>query len=412
PWWYSKSNAKGAPPYTGKSFDLVKAKARQRGKEYAQALQIHMPKITIMTTFLYGYCWDYCYGNINNLPGSEYALLPAFADGMLEALNPESILVDGNETSYYINDSKEYINGNDASYYHVRIEATPKVCDPILLGKWNQQGQVAMAPYLDYCYNRYFPNNWSNPAYQSQWMTHNIYNSLLAADQYVWTYIEGMNFWTGANAPANVDVSSDFETAVKKFRNDEALGYDMYNTGNGASQFITIPAVNITTPANNTVINAAGDITITADVNPTSSITKVEFYANSLKIGEKLTAPYSITKSFLKADYTIFARVFRTDGTHNSSSPIHLITRIVTGNYQTENSSSSIIYPNPVQSEIYLLSNGFESSDYEIISIEGKSLQTGGVNGQVISIDGLRPGTYFIKIKTDGRETVQSFVKK
>lgn len=133
PWWFSKSNSKGTPPYNGKKFADVEAKARQRGKEYAQALQTFMPKITIMTTFLYGYCWDYCYGDINKLPASEYALLPAFADGMLDALNSESVLVDGNETAYYINSSRESVETGIANYKHVRLEATPKVIDPTLL---------------------------------------------------------------------------------------------------------------------------------------------------------------------------------------------------------------------------------------------------------------------------------------
>ena len=236
PWWYSKSNTKGSPPYTDKTFEIVKAKARQRGKEYVKALQVHMPSITILTTFLYGYCWDYCYGDIQKQPDSEYALLPAFADGMLEALNAESLLIDGNETSYYINSSREHVENSDASYNHVRLEATPKVCDPALLSKWHKQGQIAMAPYLELCYNRYNPQSWSTPEYQSKWMMHNVYNGLLTTDQYVWLYIENTNFWTGKGAPAGVDMNADVNTAVSKFRNNEALGFDMYTNGGGQAQ--------------------------------------------------------------------------------------------------------------------------------------------------------------------------------
>ncbi|HEX8547196.1 MAG TPA: Ig-like domain-containing protein [Cytophagaceae bacterium] len=411
PWWFTKSNAKGTPPYKGKSFDLVKAKARQRGKEYVQALQTHMPAITIMTTFLYAMSWDYCYGDINKLPDSEYALLPSFADGMLEALNEESILIDGNEPSYYISDSKEYINSGAASYYHVRLEAIPKVCDPTLLNKWNKQGQVAMAPYLEYCYNRHEPNSWSTPSYQSQWMAHNVYNSLLATDQYVWTYIESMNFWTNANAPENVNALEDIESAVKKFRNDEALGYDMYNIGTGASQFISTPLVTITSPANSTSINVGGDITITAEVNPTSSISKVEFYANSLKIGEKSSPPYTIKKTLEKQNYTLFARAVKIDGSHNSSGPIHLVASNITEIFESTGASASI-HPNPAKTKLFLNTDVSEDSYYEIASIEGKLLQSGEVGEHAISIENLAPGLYFIKIRTDAGENVQRFVKE
>ena len=51
------------------------------------------------------------------------------------------------------------------------------------------------------------------------------------------------------------------------------------------------------------------------------SISKVEFYANSLKIGEALDAPYSLQKQFLKSEYLIFARVFKTNGEHISTMP-------------------------------------------------------------------------------------------
>lgn len=411
PWWFSKSNTKGTPPYSGKSFSDVKQKARQRGKEYVQALQKYMPKITIMTTFLYGYSWDYCYGDINKQPASEYALLPAFADGMLEALNSESILVDGNETAYYINSSREHVENSDASYNHVRLVATPKVCDPTLLPKWNKQGQLAMAPYLELCYNRYSPKSYSTPTYQSNWMKHNIYNGLLTTDQYVWTYIEKMNFWTGANSPANVDVVNDVREAVTKFRNTEPLGFDMYSTS-GQAQFITSPAITITNPVNNFVINNAGNITISASVNPSTSVSKVVFYANSLKIGESTSPPYSITKSFLNADYTLFVRQFNTNGTHTTSAPVNLYSNDGITSVATANLNTLGIHPNPSKSKITISESFSENDLYKIISIEGKSIQAGLIEDGSISVENLKSGMYIIKIKTLGGEIFQRFVRE
>lgn len=332
PWWYTIpfNNPKhvGTPPYSEKTFDEVSAKAKQRGREYVQALQVHMPKITILTTFLYSYVWAYCYDDIKKLPISQYGLFGAFANGMLEGLNSGSILIDGNETSYYIDETRKYFEYSDQNDYEFnRIEAPAIFCDSLLLKKWNTQGQVAMAPYLEKCYNRYGSEKWNTPDYQSKWMTHNVYNSLLASDQYVWIYIERMDFWKAENTPPQVDVYKDIKDAVDKFRNGEPLGYEMYKPDSifkwqneKQAKFITSPKIELTISPN----KLPGNITITAIIKENVSISKVEFYANSLKIGEAVKAPHSIQKQFLKSDYLLFVRVFKTDGTHFTSAPIVL----------------------------------------------------------------------------------------
>ncbi len=56
------------------------------------------------------------------------------------------------------------------------------------------------------------------------------------------------------------------------------------------------PVVSITSPANNTSYPSPANITVNATATSSAgSITKVEFYQGSTKIGEDLTAPYSFT---------------------------------------------------------------------------------------------------------------------
>ena len=332
PWWFTIpfNNPKhvGVPPYSAKTFDEVADKARQRGKEYVQALQVNMPKITILTTFLYSYIWAYCYDDMKKLPVSQYGLLGAFANGMLEGLNPGSTLIDGNETAYYVDETRKYFEYSDQMDYKFnRIDAPAKLCDSVVLKKWNEQGQVAMATYLDKCYNRYAPESWSTPDYQSKWMTHNIYNSLLASEQYVWVWMEGMDFWKAENAPPGVDVYKDIKDAVEKLRKGEALGYDMYKPDSVFKWRNDKQAIFITSPKNELKVSSnktPGNISITATIQENVSISKVEFYANSLKIGEVLKAPYTMQKQFLKSDYLIFARIFKTNGEHFTSVPVTL----------------------------------------------------------------------------------------
>lgn len=110
-------------------------------------------------------------------------------------------IVDGNEGSFYLDESQKYLTGSDQGDYPFVQSAARDLCAPELQAKWNRQGQVAMAPYVDLCYNLYSPIKWRTPEYESKWLWHNIYQSLLASDQYVWIYAAKIDFWTGAGAP-------------------------------------------------------------------------------------------------------------------------------------------------------------------------------------------------------------------
>jgi hypothetical protein len=151
-------------------------------------LQKEKPDIVVLGLFLYSVPRAYALST-EKLPKTDYALLPAFADGMLEAIGPKAVLIDGNEGSYYLDESRKYIEDSDQGDYPFVQSAAQALCAPELLSKWRVQGQVAMAPYVDLCYNRYLPARWRKPEYESCWLRHNVYNSLLASDQYVWVYV-------------------------------------------------------------------------------------------------------------------------------------------------------------------------------------------------------------------------------
>lgn len=70
------------------------------------------------------------------------------------------------------------------------------------------------------------------------------------------------------------------------------------------------------------------------------------------------------------------------------------------------------IFPNPAKAELFVKGNFLENTSYEITSIEGKSLQTGVLNGGSISISNIISGIYLIKIKTEAGDRVQRFVKE
>lgn len=69
--------------------------------------------------------------------------------------------------------------------------------------------------------------------------------------------------------------------------------------GNRLSPFVqsggNLLTVSITSPANNAIYYTPANVVINAGASGPNPISKVEFYKNSIKIGEDLTAPYSYT---------------------------------------------------------------------------------------------------------------------
>ena len=87
-----------------------------------------------------------------------------------------------------------------------------------------------------------------------------------------------------------------------------------------------LPTVNITAPANNSVLTAGGSININATASdPDGSITKVEFYQGSTKLGEDLTEPYSYTWSnVIAGSYSLQAKAFDNLGASDVSAVIDI----------------------------------------------------------------------------------------
>jgi len=84
---------------------------------------------------------------------------------------------------------------------------------------------------------------------------------------------------------------------------------------------VNMPTVHITTPANNDVLAEETNIVINANATETGgTISKVEFFAGSVKIGEDATAPYSITwNNPDEGHYLITAKATDGTGTTNTA---------------------------------------------------------------------------------------------
>ncbi|MFN3402974.1 MAG: Ig-like domain-containing protein [Cytophagaceae bacterium] len=94
------------------------------------------------------------------------------------------------------------------------------------------------------------------------------------------------------------------------------------------------PSVSITSPTDNAAFAAPANINITANASDTDgSITKVEFFNGSVKLGEDLTSPYSFNWNSIPAgSYTLTAKAIDNNGTSTTSTPITIVVYVITSN--------------------------------------------------------------------------------
>ena len=124
----------------------------------------------------------------------SYALLPAFVVGMLEGASPGTILIDGNESAYYHENSLEFYKD-----YHLMRQRGQALVPESLRKKYNTNVQAGMALYIDQTLakrtDRKITSNFLSPDQQLKFFEHNVYYALTATDEYVWCYSERMNWW-------------------------------------------------------------------------------------------------------------------------------------------------------------------------------------------------------------------------
>ena len=98
-------------PDQGRSFGEASQLARRRGAQFVQAVAEEFPDAVLLALWLNSI--HFKAGRSTQpesiLASSAYGLLPAFIDGMLDALPPEMILVDGCEHSYYMDSAEAYL---------------------------------------------------------------------------------------------------------------------------------------------------------------------------------------------------------------------------------------------------------------------------------------------------------------
>jgi hypothetical protein len=218
-----------------KSFDEVCVQVRKRGKQFITALQEHRPELRLLSFFQFG-----LYESILDEPDAKIrqeklskkwmVLLPAFFLGILEGAGPKTIIIDGNETAYYYEDSERYFR----AYHAIRQRVLSMVPENLRV-KYRNQVQVGMALYIDQVMgtrqgdvlSHYMPHE-----DQLKFFEHNGYYALTTTDEYVWCYSERMNWWlppakAGKDRKLPEGVEAALISARKKYFEGKSLGFDI-----------------------------------------------------------------------------------------------------------------------------------------------------------------------------------------
>ncbi len=190
----------------------------------------------------------------------------------------------------------------------------------------------------------------------------------------------------------------------------------LFVAGQCSSEVNVPPVVTLTSPSAGSSFTTGSEITLTATATDTSpgTITKVEFFQGTTKIGEDITSPYSIVWSAVPEGlYSLTAKATDNQSATAASDPTSITVSVITG-VDSEIDGSITVYPNPVTDKLTLmLGVELEGGSLKIVNSIGqeKLLKHNVVSGS-INVSTLFPGIYLLIIKQGSRKVVKRFVKR
>jgi hypothetical protein len=230
PWTYN------ATLYPNKSLPEVRAQVRKRGAAFMQAVQKEMPKVKILT--LFGMSFVKAEANAKgSIDKIDWVLYPAFYDGMLDAIGPGVQLIDGNESSYYFTDAKDFM------WARGEFKAAREYIAPENRAKYDRQVTLANAVFLDGLLNVYETPRFlgyflASDDERRKVVEHHLYHGLKNSDQYVWFYDETPDWWgtfgRGVHVPQGLHELTI--RATKNASTNQPLGFEVTSFLPGAAQ--------------------------------------------------------------------------------------------------------------------------------------------------------------------------------
>lgn len=207
-----------------KSFAEYREIARQRGAQFMQAIQQELPNAVVHTFFTFSYARAFAQDAdpYARLQDHHYGLYFDFLNGMLSAAGPGVTLTDGNESSYYYQNSESFFRS-----YHAMRQTGLRLVAPDNVNTFLLQTQASQALYVDHLFDlrsKTFLSHYMTPEERAQWFEHNVYWAMTTTDEFVWLYSEKMNWWQD-KVPDGLEAA--VVSARTKLDKGQPLGFTM-----------------------------------------------------------------------------------------------------------------------------------------------------------------------------------------
>ena len=181
------------------SWDDYAAKVRSRGREVMTAFQEGFPGLTVLATFGHSLVWRQTGGGKKPLAECADGLLVPFFDGLIEASQGKTQLVDGYEIVLRISRPGAFAQAHDT----IKRKAAGLAADRV---RYDRFLSAAFGLWLDY--------DWRNRGWRETDLEKNYFSparletSLRAAieesDEFVWIYSEMPRWWSEKGGTASL----------------------------------------------------------------------------------------------------------------------------------------------------------------------------------------------------------------
>jgi len=197
------------PGASTNTWEQYAAQARHRGREVMQAFQDGFPGLKVLMTFGYGAPWQESDAGKRPLRECTYGLLSPFLDGMIEAAQGGSQLIDGWESAYSYFEEKKFRKARKMIHQDVLAMVADRA-------KYQKVFSASFGLWIDY---QWHEQGWNvEQPERNPWPPDKferiVQTALAYADEYVWIYSETPRWWSDSGGP--VKLPPAYDTAVRR----------------------------------------------------------------------------------------------------------------------------------------------------------------------------------------------------
>jgi hypothetical protein len=203
-----------------KSWEVYAAQVRRRGREVMEAFQKEYPDITLFLPFGYSMPWVQSGRGRQPLAEKSYGLVAPFMDGLIDAANGRSRIIDGDEIAYGYKDPDDFVRSRRA----MREDLLPMIGAD--REKYLRVISVSFGIWPD---NDWRKRGWDLENFEKNYHTPERFETLVRAalqnaDEYVWIYTEKPRWWTDEGQPA--DLPAAYDRALRRARESAGQSAD------------------------------------------------------------------------------------------------------------------------------------------------------------------------------------------